>query len=109
MRRRTLHRTAAAGGALRGASDDTVRLVSGSDTAPFLLRGATPVAGGQTRLATRQEPPLGIVLSVEGQPLLRLRVDYRCAWDHAQRFLTVDKSAVGVFASEVAEPLFRYE
>lgn len=87
----------------------TVRVVAGQDTPPFLLRGATAHAGQQARLTIRQEPPLGIILNVEGQPLLRLRVDYRCTWDHAQRFLAVEKSGVAVFASEVQEPLFRYE
>jgi len=86
----------------------TVRTVAGGDTAPFVLRGTDDV-GPQVRLTIRQDPSLGIVLRVQGRPLLLLRVDYRCVWDHAQRFLAVDRSGIAVFATGVNEPLLRYE
>lgn len=87
----------------------TVRHVAGPGTSPFLLRGTTDAERGTSRLVIRQEPSLGIELNVQGQPLLRLRVDYQCTWDHAQRFLAVHKSGIAVFAAAVSEPLLRYE
>lgn len=87
----------------------TVRLVAGAGTAPFLLRGVSDQSGRQVRLTIRQEPAVGIALAVDGRPLLQLRVDYRCTWDHAQRFLAVERSQIAVFATEVPEPLLRYE
>jgi hypothetical protein len=71
---------------------------------------ATPGREGENaRIAIQQEPSTGISLLVDGQPVLRLVVEYHCAWDHAQRFLAVDTSSVKVMAVEVNEPLFRYE
>jgi hypothetical protein len=87
---------------------ETVRAVAGSETAPFMLRGSTG-ADGSARITVRQEPSVGLLLNVHGQPLLRLRVDYRCVWDHAERYLAIERSRVSVLAAEVDEPLFRYD
>lgn len=86
----------------------TVRIVAGADTPPFRLRGSVGESG-QAHAVVRQDPAEGIRLTVNGLPLLLLRVDFRCTWDHAQKFLAVDTSAIKVFASRDAEPLLRYE
>lgn len=48
---------------------------------------------------------------MDGEPLLTLKVEYRCVWDSAGQYLAVDKSKVVVHAGSAAsgEPLFRYE
>ncbi|MCW2693092.1 MAG: hypothetical protein JWM67_1696 [Mycobacterium sp.] len=87
----------------------TVQIVTGPDTPPFRLLGSTDRRGQRARLTIRQDPNTGIPLQVQGRSLLNLRVHYRAAWDHAQRFLAVDRSQVAVYVPEVSEPLFRYE
>ena len=63
------------------------------------------------RFAVRQAPDTGIPLSVQGNPLLTLKVDYKCRLDGHDRFLAVDVSNIKVFQGAVAagEPLFRFE
>lgn len=52
-----------------------------------------------------------IPLTVGSRELLSLHVTYRCIFDHAGRYLTVDESSIKVFAGPRAsgDPLFRYE
>lgn len=57
----------------------------------------------------QQEPDVGIVLRVEGAPLLRLQGRYRCAWDHQRDFLAVQDSKLAIRAEGVTEPLFRFD
>jgi hypothetical protein len=87
---------------------DTVRIVAGEETPAFRLRGAVGERGA-VHAVIRQDPAQGIKLTVDGLPLLLLRVDFRCTWDHAQKFLAVDTSAIKVYASQDGEPLLRYE
>ena len=95
----------------RFASDvtTTVRAVAGDQTPPFVLQGATGTSGKAAHLVLRQDPADGIVLRVAGRALLRLRVDYRCVWDHAHQYLGVDTSTFEVLAAGISEPLLRYD
>jgi len=63
------------------------------------------------RFVVRQEPDTGIPLTVDGSPLLTLKVLYHCTWDHTEKFLAIEKSHFQVYAGLQAkrEPLFRYD
>ncbi len=85
----------------------TVQAAFGDRVPPFRVVGRPG-----TRLArfyVRQEEAEGIILHVEGRPLLRLLVTYQCTWDHRGAYLAVDKSSVEVLAPGTTEPLFRYD
>lgn len=70
---------------------------------------ARSVEGGK-RFTVKQQPETGIPLLVNGEPLLMLKVNYRCAWDGEGTFMAIDKSSIGVFAAaSEKQPLFRYE
>lgn len=71
------------------------------------LAGVRPA--GDAVFYVAQKPELGIVLRVNGEPLLRLRARYRCAWDHVHHFLAVQDSKLSVAAEGVTEPLFRFD
>lgn len=77
---------------------------------PFEVK-AIQTSDGAERFAVMQEPDTGVPLTVAGDVLLTLKVQYMCAWDRARRFLAVDESKVKVYAGGQAqgEPLFRYE
>jgi hypothetical protein len=60
-------------------------------------------------LITIHGPDDGIALTVDAAVVLRLRLTYRCAWDHTGHFLAVRSSTMSVFADGTAEPLFRYD
>jgi hypothetical protein len=84
----------------------TVRAAFGDSVPPFAARTAPDTS----RLTVRQDPRTGIVLSIDGIERLRLTVEMRCVWDHAQEYLAVDASQVSVEALAGSnEPLFRYE
>jgi len=75
---------------------------------PFRVVTMTDPAG---RFFVRQEPDTGVPLTVEGTPLLTLKVRYSCTWDTSEHFLAIEKSHVQVYAGSQAkgEPLFRYD
>lgn len=76
---------------------------------PFKARAIAKSDGGEG-FTVRQDPPDGISLTVEGEPLLRLLVSFKCSLDREGHYLTVDASAVKVLADgQSSEPLFRYE
>lgn len=77
---------------------------------PFVVK-ALETGDGVERLAIMQEPDTGVPLTVAGDVLLTLKVQYMCAWDRARHFLAVNESKVKVYAGGQAqgEPLFRYE
>lgn len=85
----------------------TVQAAFGSRVPPFVVVGRPGTA--VARFYVRQEEAEGIVLHVEGSPLLRLLVTYQCTWDHRGAYLAVEKSAVEVLAPASTEPLFRYD
>jgi hypothetical protein len=58
-------------------------------------------------ITTREEG--GLPLSVDGEHLLSLKVDYHCTWDSGGSFLAVDKSTFELVLPEVTEPLLRYD
>ncbi len=66
---------------------------------------------GADRVIVKQDPEQGIVLNVDGQPLLRLTAQFFCTWDGLQSFLAIHESKIAVYASSpsASEPLFRYE
>lgn len=84
----------------------TVQAVVGPRCPAFT---AAVLEGGDA-FSVRQEPREGVVLLVEGEPLLRLEVDFQCVLDGHDRFLAVEKSEIHVFVEpEGRQPLFRYE
>lgn len=62
------------------------------------------------RFWVRQDPATGIPLSVDGQPILTLKVEYHCCLDGVGQWMAVDEAHVKVYAGPQAakEPLFRY-
>jgi hypothetical protein len=84
----------------------TVQAVS-PGCAPFV----TFLVKDSHRLVVRLHPDTGVPLHVNGEPLLSLKVVFRCTWDTADSFLAIDSSKVEVFASPQTggNPLFRYE
>jgi hypothetical protein len=65
----------------------------------------------RARFWVRQDPPTGIPLCVDGEPILTLKVEYHCCLDGHDQYLAVDTANIHVFAGRQAsrEPLFRYE
>jgi hypothetical protein len=61
------------------------------------------------RFSVRQYPETGIVLTVDGEPLLTLVVQFHCEIDSVGRYLAVHSSKIKVMAAGDAEPLLRYE
>jgi hypothetical protein len=95
-----------------GFAQDLTRTVQGTvdpgaEAFRATLAGRRPT--GDAEFYVAQKPELGIVLRVQGEPLLRLRARYRCAWDHAHHFLAVQDSKLSVAAEDVTEPLFRFD
>jgi hypothetical protein len=66
--------------------------------------------GRRERFWVRQDPASGIPLSVGGDSILTLKVDYHCCLDGVERWLAVDEALVKVYAGPRAErePLLRY-
>lgn len=83
----------------------TVGAVVAEPVDPFLA-----VAAGE-RVTVRQYPDTGIPLCVDGEPLLTLTASYRCDWDTAHTFLTVEHSAIGLYPgpTAAAEPVVRFD
>jgi hypothetical protein len=50
-----------------------------------------------------------IPVSIGGEPVLSLLVDYLCCWDGSSTFLATDEAAVKVYFDGAPEPLFRFE
>lgn len=61
------------------------------------------------QIVVAQSEPLGIALSVEGEVLLRLLVEFRCRWNTEQRYLAIEQSTFTVRVENVNEPLFHYD
>ena len=61
------------------------------------------------RFTVSTPEPRGITLCVDGEPLLRLAVKFKCGWDSQNEFVAVDTAEFHVFASQDREALFRYE
>lgn len=90
----------------------TVRAVAGSDCPQFVAdTPQNPQGTGQSVVLVFQEPADGIALKVNGDPLLTLTVEFRCAWDGHGTYLAVVWSRVAVFGRDdfSREPLMRYE
>lgn len=86
---------------------ETVQAAFGASVTPFTVVGRPDAT--VARFFVRQNEAEGIVLHVEGRPLLRLLVTYQCTWDHRGAYLAVEKSSVEVLAPASSEPLFRYD
>lgn len=59
------------------------------------------------RTALRTNGP--VVLTVGGEPLLDLDIEFHCDWDEPQKFMAVVTSSFKVKAHGERSPLFRYE
>lgn len=84
---------------------ETVRASVDATCADFVAVAA------DNRVAVRQSPREGIVLTSDGHGIATLTASYWFAWDSEGEFLAVQESAFKVYAGEAAagEPLFRYE
>jgi hypothetical protein len=89
---------------------DTVRALV-PDCQPFKESLLTDRRPERERFWVRQDPPTGIPLCVDNDPILTLKVEYYCCLDRHDQYLAVDQANVHVFAGPEAkkEPLFRYE
>lgn len=82
-----------------------------------MLEGALGVAhpvrltAVDNRLSVRSDDPEGIPLFAEpdGQPFMRLKFKYSCAWDGFGKYLAVHDSEFHVLSAWDNDPLFRYE
>lgn len=88
------------------------------DTAPrfAVVAAPEPMGDGSQRFVVRPEVagngPLGpteVDLQIDGESALALSIEYRCMWDHAGRYLAIDRASWAVRTRDTAEPLFRYE
>lgn len=70
---------------------------------------AVAATGESTLVLIEQMPRDGLLLCVDGQPLLSLSATYRCAWDHAGEYLAIHESTIAVALVGSEEPLFRYD
>ncbi|MGL5865743.1 MAG: hypothetical protein ACRCYX_07700, partial [Dermatophilaceae bacterium] len=75
----------------------TVRSVV-PECAPFTASLVTDRGSGGERFRVHQDPTSGIPLSVGGNVLLSLKVEYFCCLDGRDRWLAVDESMFHVFA-----------
>jgi hypothetical protein len=106
------------------AGDDAALLAKADEFATDLTGTVEAIAPGcspfraqarsgrdSARVFVRQEPDTGVPLTVDGDPLLTLTLQFWCSWDRPGKYLAVDSSAIKVFAGREAqaEPLFRYE
>ncbi|RIX30269.1 hypothetical protein [Amnibacterium setariae] len=64
---------------------------------------------GNERIALRQHQRSGLVLSVNGVPLMRLVVTYRLSWNGTQRYTAVESSQFKVFLAGSSVPLMRFD
>lgn len=87
----------------------TVQAAFGERVPPFHAQTRGVRGTGRGAVAIRQEPSEGIELLIARVPAVRLKVSYRCSWDHRQAYLAVEKSRINVLATGVTEPLFRYD
>jgi hypothetical protein len=86
---------------------ETVRALA-PDATPFRVSASD--VERKSRVFVRQDPSSGIILNVNGSPLLRLVVSIQCTYDHREQYLAVEDSKVAVLpAFGSSEPLFRYE
>ncbi|TIC79410.1 hypothetical protein [Nocardioides sp. GY 10127] len=85
----------------------TVRAVA-VDCDPFTALLMTK-NDGTRKFTVRQHPVDGIVLRVNGEPLLQLSVSFQRSLDGAGRYLAVDDAKIKVHAQGDRQPLFRYE
>jgi hypothetical protein len=90
----------------------TVRAVAGEDCPKFVAD--TPEMGDSSAssvVLVFQSPADGICLRVNGEPLLTLTVEFRCAWDGHGAYLAVVWSRIAVYGRDdfSTEPLLRYE
>lgn len=85
----------------------TVRNIA-PDCDPFATKVMTKRDGAEG-FTVRQAPAEGILLRIDGEPLFRLIVAYKCSLDSVGHYLAVDDARVKVHAIGEREPLFRYE
>ena len=90
----------------------TVRAVAGSDCPQFQADLPTPGEDATSAvILVTQQPADGITLTVRGEALLTLYVEFRCWWDSRLEWLTVTRSSIRVHGRDEfsREPLLRYE
>ena len=68
------------------------------------------LAGAKSQNVTvTQTDPLGIPLTIDGVPIFRLLVSYRCEWSAGQHFFAVESSSFTVRVENVNEPLIHFD
>jgi hypothetical protein len=67
--------------------------------------------GGQTeqRVIISQEAPKGIPLTVDGETLFYLVIEYQCQWNTDRKFFAVDNSHFSLSTVYANEPLFHFD
>lgn len=83
-----------------------------------VLAGALPSIGDEPlrillddagrHITVRQRDPQGIALYVNESRVLNLKISFRCTWNSAMEFLSVDECSYVVLPVKLTEPLFRY-
>ncbi|MGN8050963.1 hypothetical protein ACTJKO_14885 [Curtobacterium sp. 22159] len=61
------------------------------------------------QVSISQSEPLGVPLTVDGDVLFRLLVQFRCRWNTAGNYLAVEQSAFTVRIEKISEPFFHYD
>lgn len=87
--------------------NDLLEGVLEGDFQPFSVEAL--IGSVDTRVVLRQQPPEGIPILVDGKCLLRVEVQYKCAWDSAHTYLAIRESEFKVMLDGCSEPLYRYD
>ncbi len=90
---------------------EVIRVVAGDDFKALEVQAASATGGSERFVVRHPKDSAGASLMVGGEPMLSLKVKYRCRWDSAREYLAIEESRVAVYAGRRAtrEPLFRYE
>lgn len=93
-----------------GSIGTRLRNVFGAAVPPLRLMVKPSADERAIRVAvTHPKEVKGVDLTVDGQRVLRLSINYRCTFDTTMRFPRVEFSCFQVFGTTSTEPLFRYD
>lgn len=86
---------------------DLTRGVLGEDTPRFAVLNM----GTRVRVSpiASDERELRIPVSINGEPVLSLRVRFFCCWDGSSTFLATDQSDIHLHYAGISDPLIRFE
>ena len=86
---------------------DLTRGVLGEDTPRFAVLNM----GARVRVSpiASDEREMRIPVSINGEPVLSLRVRFFCCWDGSSTFLATDQSDIHLHYAGISDPLIRFE